>query len=515
MEMVQPVKFGLAALAIGAALACAPSGAMAQKSKDTLRYVDSFNLDVIDAYHTGAREITMVIGEMAFDTLVYRDPKTFEHKPLLAKSWKWVNDTTLEFDLRNDVKWHDGQPFTADDVVYTFMYTLDPNNKVYHRDWVKWVKTVEAVGPHKVRMNLDAPFGPALEYISLLMPIIPKDFYDANGKAGANGRLVGTGPYKITEFVPSKGVKFEINKNYIKNGPKGTPSIGKIEMRVLPDLATQVAEILSGGADWIWRVSPNNIENIRKMKGLQVASGGTMRMTWMSFDIEGKTGDTFKDQRVRQAFAHAIDRVQLVREVIGDGGHVLETACFPRQFGCATNVPKYEYNPEKAKKLLAEAGYPNGLQVTLHSHASAPQPVIVEAVQGFMRKAGVDLKLNIHGNFKPFYEAMAKGQVPVSIASYGNYNIGDVQIAVPLYFGGESRDQVRDPDMIAAIKEASSISDPARRKVLLEKVTKSAIEKSYWVPLLLQSVHYAYSQDLDIPLWDDENPRFYMAKWKK
>lgn len=508
------LKNGLVLAALGVALVLASAPAAAQKSRDTLRYVDSFNLDVIDAYHTGAREITMVIGEMVFDTLTYRDPKTFEHRPLLAKSWTWTNDVTLDFDLRTDVTWHDGVPFTADDVAYTVNYVLDPANKVYHRDWVSWIGTAEVLAKDKVRLHLNAPFGPALEYISLLMPIVPKDFYDANGRAGANGRLVGTGPYRITEFVPSRGVKFEINRNYIADGPKGTPSIGRIELRILPDLATQAAELLSGGADWIWRVSPNHLDNIRQMRGLEVASGSTMRMTWISFDVEGKTGDIFKDRRVRQAFAHAIDREQLVRAVIGPGGRVLETACYPRQFGCANDVPRYEFSIDKAKQLLAEAGHPNGFRVTLHSHASAPQPVIVEAVQGFMRRVGVDLRLQIHGNFKPFYEAMERGEVPVAISSYGNYNIGDVQIAVPLYFGGESRDTVRDEKLMNAVKEASRISNAARRKELLEMVTRTAIEESYWVPLLLQSVHYAYSSDLDIPLWDDENPRFYLARWK-
>ena len=113
------------------AFACFAVPALAQKSADTLRFGLGGALDVIDPYYTGDREVTMVVGEMVFDTLIYRDPATFEHKPLLATAWRWIDDVTLELDLRPGVTWQDGKPFTADDVAYTFGYITDPANKIW------------------------------------------------------------------------------------------------------------------------------------------------------------------------------------------------------------------------------------------------------------------------------------------------------------------------------------------------------------------------------------------------
>src|SRR4051812_8069388 len=104
--------------------------AMAQKSADTLRWASTSSIPRIDPYYNTLREPVILNGQLIWDTLIYRDPDNGDYKPLLAKSWRWLNDVTLEFNLREDVKWHDGQPLTAADAVYTFNYVSDEKNKV-------------------------------------------------------------------------------------------------------------------------------------------------------------------------------------------------------------------------------------------------------------------------------------------------------------------------------------------------------------------------------------------------
>lgn len=505
-------RTGILSMALLAVGLLATEPASAQKARDTLRIALGGSLEVIDPYYTGDREVTMVIGEMVFDTLIYRDPVSFEHKPLLATAWRWNDEVTLDLDLRQDVKWQDGQPFTADDVVYTFSYLLNPANKVWRPEWARWMKQVEAQGPHKVRIHLNTAFQPAVEYLSQVLPIMPKDFFGAGGVAGGNGRLVGTGPYKITGFQPGKGATLEKNPTYFTGGPKGTPSIGTVVVRNIPDQVTQIAELASGGIDWVWRLPSDQMERLGKAPGVEVSSGGTMRTFWFGFDA---AKGPFQDAKVRRAVAHAIDRETLVKELIGASSPVLNVPCYPTQFGCidAKDVPRFEYDVAKAKQLMAEAGKTAGFDTSIVIYAQGPNRMLAEAIQGYLRAINIKAGLSIT-SIKGFFEAVQEGKAPLKLESFGQYNINDVGVFLPEWFGGGNRDSVRDPALIQAFKEAAATGDAARRKALFQQASKTIVEKNYWVPLFIQAINYGHSKDVAFKAYDDENPRFYMTRWK-
>ncbi len=486
--------------------------AMAQKSADTLRFGLGGALDVIDPYYTGDREVTMVVGEMVFDTLIYRDPVSFEHKPLLARAWRWLDDVTLELDLRPGVTWQDGVPFTADDVAYTFNYITSPANKVWRAQWASWIKSTEVVDPLKVRLHLQAPFGPALEYLAQVLPILPKDFYGPGGVAGGNGRLVGTGPYRITSFQQGKGATFDRNPNYIEDGPKGSPTIAHMMFRNIPDQSTQVAELMAGGLDWIWRVPSDQLAHLAASPGVAVATGGTMRIFWLGFDAQK---GPFQDARVRQAVARAVDRQTLAQEIMGPGTRVLDVPCYPTQLGCidARSVPHIAFDPAGAKALLKEANLPNGFSTIMVIYDQGPNRTLAEAVQGYLQEVGIKVQLNVT-TIKAFFDAVKDGNVPLKLESYGQYNINDVAIILPEYLGGGSLDSIKDPALAQLFAQAAGTSDAARRKAAYEQADRIILEKTYWVPLFIQNVNFAFNKDLDFKPWPDEDPRFYMTRWK-
>jgi peptide/nickel transport system substrate-binding protein len=454
----------------------------------------------------------MVVGEMVFDTLVYRDPTTFQHKPLLAIAWRWVDDLTLEFDLRDGVVWQDGVPFTADDVLYTYNYITNPANKIWRIQWASWIKSTEVVGPHKVRLHLAAPFGPALEYLAQLLPILPKDFYGAGGKAGGNGRLIGTGPYRITSFQQGKEARFEKNTKYFQDGPKGAPTISRMMFRNIPDPATQVAELVAGGLDWVWRVPADQLADLSARPGLAVATGGTMRTFWVGFDARKPP---FNDARVRRAVGYAIDRKALATQLMGEGTKVLEVPCYPTQFGCidAGKVPHFELDPVKAKSLVTEVS-PSGVNTTMVIYAQGQNRDVAEAIQGYLRPIGIKADLNVT-TIKGFFDATPQeGKVPLKLESYGQYNINDVSILLPGYYDGGTQDTVRDAEITEWLKQAAAASDAAKRKELYEQVDRKIIDQAYWIPLFIQNVNYAFNKDFGFHPWPDEDPRFYMTKWK-
>ncbi|MHC4511040.1 MAG: ABC transporter substrate-binding protein, partial [Planctomycetota bacterium] len=219
------------------------SPAMAGKKDDTLIFASERELENNDNYFNTARE-GIIIARHIWDNLIYRDPETFEYKPLLATSWKWVNDVTIEAELRKGVKFHNGEKFDADDVVYTLNWVSDPKNGVKNQTNVKWIKSAEKLGEYKVRIHLKKPFPPALEFLAGPVCIYPNEYYAKVGPDGMHKEPIGTGPYKVTKVIQGKEIRFEANKDYF-DSPKGKPAISKMVFKTIPDKSSQMAELMA------------------------------------------------------------------------------------------------------------------------------------------------------------------------------------------------------------------------------------------------------------------------------
>ncbi|AAZ36547.1 ABC transporter substrate-binding protein, partial [Pseudomonas savastanoi] len=180
--------------------------ALAGKADDTLVYASDSEPENISPYHNDLRE-GVILGRLIWDNLVYRNPDNGEYQPMLATSWKQVDDTTIDFQLREGVKFHNGDPFTADDVVFTLNYVVSPESKVVTVQNVDWIKSAEKLGDYSVRLHLKKPFPPALEYLSNNVPMFPKKYFEEVGMAGFSRKPIGTGPYKVTAIATGEGVK--------------------------------------------------------------------------------------------------------------------------------------------------------------------------------------------------------------------------------------------------------------------------------------------------------------------
>ena len=188
-----------AAAAALAAMLAAPEIAQAGKADDTLVWTTTREIAAVDPYYHGTREM-VIMSQILYDQLVFRDVKTGEFKPLLGKSWEWKSPTVLEFVLRDDVKFHDGSSFDADDVVYTLNHTSKKSNGVVVYRNTSWVKNAEKLGSHKVRINLRKPFPAALAFLANGVSILPSGHWD-NAPKKPDGKPdyirvkpIGTGP---------------------------------------------------------------------------------------------------------------------------------------------------------------------------------------------------------------------------------------------------------------------------------------------------------------------------------
>jgi peptide/nickel transport system substrate-binding protein len=504
--------------AAGALLASAALVAPAEAGKkdDTLVWATDRDNPIADPFFLNTREL-VVIGHQAWDTLVIIDPKTSEIKPLLATAWKWVDPTTLEMDLRKDVKFHSGKPMDADDVGYTLNFVSNKENAISNFALLAFIKSAEKVDTHKVRIHLHHPFPPALANLAGLGFIMPKGHYD-NAPVKADGKKDfgavkpdGTGPYKISDMKPGEYILMEKNAAYFKGGYKGDPKISKIKFRTIKDPNTRAAELMTGAIDWIWDVPKDQAERIQSNPAIVVENAKTLRISYIALDAVGTTAQkAFMDKRVRQAMNHAINREAITKNLVGPASVVIHAACHPDQFACTENVTKYDYNPDKAKKLLAEAGHPNGFEFDLFAYREREY---TEAVIGDLAKVGLKAKLN-YLQFTAFQQAVRGGKAPADHGTWGSNSIPDTTASTAQFFTGGPDDQARDPQVIKGIEEADGQLDPAKRRELWAKVHQRIAEEAYWVPMFTYAKYYAYSKDLDFKPTSDEIPQFFAAKWK-
>ncbi len=503
--------FIIPAVAAGLAIALSAVPAQAGKRDNTLKFAADQVPENIDAYFNNVR-IGVIIAHHVWDHLVSRDPKTNEYKPSLATAWNWVDPKTLEFDLRQGVKFHNGEPFDADDVVHTLNYVSNPENKVITQTNVNWIAKAEKLAPYKVRINLKQPFPAALEYLAGPVVIYPNEYYEKVGPKGMNEKPVGTGPYKVTEHQPGRLVRFERNTEYFKESPRPQPTIQKLELRLIPDNNTQVAELMSGGLDWIYNVPPDQARQMRSVPNVKVASGETMRIVFLTLATrEGSAAPQFKDVRVRQAIAHALDRNAMLGTVVGEGSRVLHTQCFPSQFGCTDEgAPRYDYNPAKAKQLLADAGFPNGFEVDLYAYRERQQ---TEAMIGYLRAVGIRANLRFM-QYAAMRDALREGKAAFAHQTWGSFSVNDVSASTPVYFKFLADDVTRDAQARDDLEAGDTSVDPNVRKAAYKRALTRIAEQSFSVPMFSLPVYYAFTPDLEFAPYPDELPRFWEAKWK-
>ncbi len=496
----------LGGILLASALSVSP--ASAQKSADTLRLAWRDAIPNVDFYYNSLRT-GLVVSHHVWDTLIYRDPETFQLKPLLATSWKYVDETSLEFELRPGVVFHDGSKFTADDVVYTVNSILTDKQVAVPSNF-SFIEGVEKVDELKVRIRLKRVFPAALEYFSMVLPIYPKAYRERVG--GEFSKMpVGTGPYRITNVNGTTQIDMERNEAYF-DSPKGKPAIRKIVIKEVADATGELTALLGGQVDWIWQFSPDQLENIGKMPTLQTLRNESMRVGYMNIDAAGRTGDSpLKNVKVRQAMIHAIDRVTMAKQFMPGGSRVLDAPCYPTQFGCDQAVAaKYEYDPAKAKALLTEAGYPNGFETELVSYLL---PQWVGAVQNYLAAVGIRAKVT-QLQVGAVVQRSIEGKNPLEMGSWGSYSINDASAFLPYFFTGGGQDYTRDPEVKRLVEEGGATVDPDKRRAAYSAVLKRLTDQAVFMPLFTFVTTYATSRQLNFKTFRDELPRFYLASWK-
>jgi peptide/nickel transport system substrate-binding protein len=288
--------------------------------------------------------------------------------------------------------------------------------------------------------------------------------------------------------------------------------IGKFDIRTIPDVNTQIAELFNGGLDFLWNVPADQAEKIAARGKFEVVNAQAMRIGYISMDAAGRAeaDGPMTNPLVRKAIAHAIDRQAIVDALVKGSSQVVNSACAPIQFGCEQDVTAYEYDPEKAKALLAEAGYGDGLEIDFYAYRNRPY---AEAMMGFLNEVGIKTNFNML-KYAALREKRTKGEVAISFQTWGSYSLADASAITGEFFTGGALDHARDPEVIEWINAADSTPDKELRKSLYSKALKKIADQAYWAPLWTYNVNYVKTSDVDFAPTDDEIVRFFDFAWK-
>ena len=482
--------------AAAALLAAAP--ASAQKSKDTLRHAHIGGFATIDSY-MDPRPDSAFVSEAAYDKLITYNPSTNKYEGLFAKSWKRIDPKTLEFTLRDDVTWSDGEKFDADDVVYTFQYLTDPKVKLRFKRNFAFIARVEKTGSHTVRLVAKRPTPFDMARLSGGTYIYPAHIHGPiKNKRDFGKKPVGTGPYKFTQVNKNTGAIAVLRDKYPQaSKAKPAPTIGRLLMRLVPDTGAQIAEILAGNIDAVKDIPIDQVESLAKRPNIGISWTVPFSYQYLLIDAKGRSGvEALKDIRVRQAIHHAINTKAMERIIGGNTVDLkrLPALCIRQQFGCDYSAEFLKHDPAKAKKLLAEAGASSGLAVKIVARAGQGK-TIAEVVIGQLRAVGIPAALELH-TLASYRKVQGAGKINLLVSGWGGGGIADVASTLSFLFSRGPRDYHGNKAWLALSRKANSEMDDRRRRAMVKKLFDKATKAAYIVPLVAIPRIWVHSKDL-------------------
>ncbi len=317
-----------------------------------------------------------------FDNLVTRD-QAGKIVPQIASAWRYLDDLTIEFDIQSGVTFHDGSLLTAEDVAFSIRRIVDPNFKSPQLSQFDQIVSAQANGPAKVTMKTKTPY-PALFAQLVKLSIVPKAVVEKGGDQKFNLEPVGSGPYKLQSWQKGVQTALVANDTYWR----GKPPFPTLTFRVVPDVATRVADLRTGRADVVRQLGPDEAVAMKGDAQLQVLSVPTERIGYLF--VNALSGPT-TDVRVRRAIAHAIDKKGLIDALLQGFGNPVNVVLTPANFGYVPEIKGYDFDPARARALIKEAKAEGAALTFLTSPAYDRR--LVEAVQQMLQDVGLKVEI--------------------------------------------------------------------------------------------------------------------------
>lgn len=467
-------------------------------------------------YHAHAQN--SATATHVFETLHAPD-HLMQLQPRLAREATTADGRVWEIRLREGVRWHDGTPFTADDVAFSLHRAGNvPNSPGSYGTYTREIGTVEVTGPHSLRITARAPAPLLMSNLSNIFIVSRRHGEGAGTEDYNSGRaMVGTGPYRFARWSPGTEIHFTRNDTHWET-PQPWERVG---FRVVTNPPARVAALLSGDVDLIADVPSSDVARLAADRRFQLFTVSSNRLVFLGFDrtdaalatgliraAEGApalTANPLGDVRVRRALSMAIDRRAIVERI--NEGQAIATGQFLPEgfFGHFPDIPVEPHDPEGARRLLAEAGYPNGFRLTL---ATSNDRIVnaarqVQAIAQMWSRIGVATVVEMmpHAVFTP---RRNRYELPVFLSSWGNQTGEPLYTLVPQLgtrsretgLGAANRIRYSNPELDRLLVAAGAELDRGRRLALLRQATDLALAEAVMQPLLLQVNNWGARQGL-------------------
>lgn len=482
---------------------------VAQASKDVLNWGKSTEPATLDPRSTGLLDASGRISTLIYSQLFYiNENNSFEKE--LAKSIENPDDKTYIFVLHQGVKFHDGVELTAEDVVYTFETVMDPEFGSPHYAGLQMVESVRALDKYTVEI-ITKEADPVIMY-DLDLCIVPKHLAPDTPGGDFSYQPVGSGPFKLVRWDPMEIIVLERFDDYFE----GPAKLKTINVRYLPEGETRFAELMGGGIDLTY-VPTIEIERMKENPNFEVQGYFSINVhpIFIQHDHE-----ILSDVRVRQALAHGADFEEIVDHIYSTGTRATSLV-IPETWAYSPEHQKsYEYNPEKAKELLAEAGYPNGLTITLKTSSASHNVQVAELLKHYWGQIGIDLNHEA-SEWATFFDSLSNGDFELGYAASIS-NIYDPDHAYRrihtenILPHGRNWGNYSNPELDKIIDEARSIvGNQDRRMELYWEAQRIETEDLPVIPVRNTSLYRVWNKDLDFEwLRGTEYRVLHRAFWK-
>lgn len=457
----------------------------------------STTVETLDPAMHRSRVAETVLRNM-FDGLVTRTPD-MEIVPEIAESWENVSPTEWVFKIREGITFHNGEELTAEDVVFTYERILKEGGvggqSSTRKGLLGTITSVEQADDYTVRFLLSDPWP---VFMSMLphQQIVPKDYITENGDEYFAVNPVGAGPFKFVSANPGEEVIMERFEEYYGGSPDlepvGPAPAKRVIFKIIPEPSSRIAALQTGEINIMQDVPASSVEILEKSDNVTIKTTSGTRVNFFAMNM---TQEPFDDVKVRQAMNYALNIQEIIDNVLEGSAEVMAGPVLPASFAYNEALKPYGYDPEKAKQLLAEAGYPEGFDLVID--CEAPEKEVTEAAAIQLRNIGVNATTRVWdwGVLSPLLKS---GERQMLMSYWGNSTQDPFDLLNPLFLPGGSGDYCKynNERVIQLLTEAGSIVNAAERKAKYGEVQQIIHDDAPWVFAYVNDVIEAASSNI-------------------
>jgi peptide/nickel transport system substrate-binding protein len=497
---------------------CAP--ARAADARTELRIALAADVSSLDPHYLNVAP-SIAIASHIFDTLVSVDANG-KLIPGLATSWRAIDPTTWEFTLRRGVRFHDGSQFTAEDVVFSLdRPAMLKNSPGPFTGYTKQIVAKQIVDPYTLRLKTARPYGPLALDVSTIFIVSKKAAEHATTDDFNSGRaLIGTGPYRFVSF--RRGDRIELQRNDDYWGEKS--DWPRVSLRIITSPAPRIAALLAGDVDAIESVPTADQARLKKDARFRVEQKISWRTLFLTLDQSEKTpadisdldgkplpNNPLRDVRVRAAISKAINREALVTHTMEGMAMPASNIVAPGVFGYNDQLPVERYDPEGAKRLLKEAGYPNGFALMLHgtNNRYINDAQVVQTVAQFLNRVGIRAGVDTMP-LSVYFGRARKGEFGMALLGWGtlagDFGLRNLLVTTDpaIGWGSWNWGHYSNAQVDELVAAALASVDQAKREALTRQATAIALKDVALIPLHHQYAAWAMRRDLRYTARTDE-----------